>query len=254
MSRAGNLLAITVAVASTLLAVLFAAGALGPPGFRSPPSPPPIAPGELGMLPASPADTVQPAVSATPAAPTSSLPTAAAAAPVHPAAPAAIEGARIAVKRLGIDLPLAWGDVGRDVPRGDYAGGTPEKVALVFPGSALPGHGGNTYIYAHARAGMFLSLWGARLGDEIVIAWSAGPTLSYAVTQVVGRVAVTDTRWLDPAGPERLTLQTSTGPAPTDPRFVVIATPASGGLHSVRLEFAAARERGGIVPSRTKGA
>lgn len=137
-----------------------------------------------------------------------------------------IEGARIVITRLGIDLPLAWGDVARDVPRTGYAGATPERVALVFPGSALPETGGNTYIYSHARTGMFLSLWEVRAGDVVLLRWPDAE-LRYVVQQVVPRVLPTDTSWLDPRGPERLTLQTSTGPYPSDPRFVAVAVPVS---------------------------
>lgn len=133
-----------------------------------------------------------------------------------------IDGARIEIPRLGIALPLAWGDMVRDVPRTGYAGGTPEGVALLFPGSSLPGAGGNTYIYSHARTGMFLALWNVRPGDLVVIRWSDAE-LRYAVDRVVPRVDPADTTWLEPSGPERLTLQTSTGPRASDPRFVAVA-------------------------------
>jgi sortase (surface protein transpeptidase) len=142
------------------------------------------------------------------------------------AKPIAIAGSRIAVPRLGIDLPLELGEIARDVPREGYAGATPENVAFVFPSSRLPGEGGNTYIYAHARVGMFLSLWGAKLGDEVVIYRpDDGGRRSYRVTLIAPRVNPTDAHWLDPNGEERLTLQTSTGPNPTDPRFIVVAYP-----------------------------
>ncbi len=139
--------------------------------------------------------------------------------------PAAIRAdLRLQLPRLGIDLPLVIGDVTRDTPGPAYPGGTPERVALIYPTSALPGSGGNTYVYAHARRGMFLSLWGAQLGDTLRIrSESAGSVLTYTVTRVVPRVPPTDTSWLDQGGPERVTLQTSTGALPTDPRFVVVA-------------------------------
>lgn len=139
----------------------------------------------------------------------------------------AIEGARILVPRLGIDLALAWGELERDVPRDGFEGATPERLALVFPGSALPEAGGNTYIYAHARTGMFLSLWGARQGDLVVLQWPDAELL-YAVQLVLPRVDPADSSWLDPRGPERLTLQTSTGPRASDPRFVVVVAPLGG--------------------------
>lgn len=187
------------------------------------------------------AGTPQPILETTPPPPTADVtsalqsptdPDATIAPPSSPAAPEPtaaplgrpIDGARIVISRLGIDLPLAWGDIGRDVPRDDYAGATPERVALVFPGSALPGTGGNTYIYSHARTGMFLALWSVRPGDIIVLAWPDAE-MRYTVERVIPRVDPTETSWLDPAGPERLTLQTSTGPNAGDPRFVVVAMP-----------------------------
>lgn len=170
---------------------------------------------------------VTPAPTVTPAA-APSLTASAAPSPTPAPTPSGrdISGARVAIDRLGIDLPLEWGDVERDVPHEDYAGGTPERVALVFPGSALPGAGGNTYIYSHARVGMFLSLWNIRLGDIVELRWPDA-TLRYEVREIHPRVDPTDTSWLERAGPERLTLQTSTGPVPQDPRFIVIAAPVS---------------------------
>ncbi len=138
--------------------------------------------------------------------------------------PRDIADARVIVERLGIDLPLVWGDVARDVPRDGYAGATPERVALVFPGSALPGTGGNTYIYSHARTGMFLTLWQTRRGDLVVLRWP-DTSRQYLVSEIHPRIDPSDTTWLDARGPERLTLQTSTGPRASDPRFIVIATP-----------------------------
>ena len=154
--------------------------------------------------------------------------------PALPAAkPITIAGSRVAVPRLGIDLPLELGEIARDVPREGYAGATPENVAFVFPSSRLPGEGGNTYIYAHARVGMFLSLWGAKLGDEVIIYRpDDGARRSYRVALIAPRVNPTDARWLDPNGEERLTLQTSTGPNPGDPRFIVVAYPEAAPAQS----------------------
>jgi sortase (surface protein transpeptidase) len=167
---------------------------------------------DVVVLPSRIAPTAQPT-----AAPVAELPT---------SKPITIVGSRIAVPRLGIDLPLELGEIARDVPREGYAGATPENVAFVFPSSRLPGEGGNTYIYAHARVGMFLSLWGAKLGDEVVIYRpDDGGRRSYRVALIAPRVNPTDAHWLDPNGEERLTLQTSTGPNPTDPRFIVVAYP-----------------------------
>ena len=142
------------------------------------------------------------------------------------AQPITVAGLRVALPRLGIDLPLEIGDALRDVPRADYAGGTPENVALIFPTTRLPGQGGNTYIYAHARVGMFLALWGARVGDEVDIYRKDGTIKRvYRIGLVAPRVDPSDTHWLDADGEERLTLQTSTGPVPGNPRFIVVAYP-----------------------------
>ena len=171
------------------------------------------------VLPSPIAPTFQPT-----AEPSGALPT---------AKPITIAGSRIAVPRLGIDLPLELGEIVRDVPREGYAGATPENVAFVFPSSRLPGEGGNTYIYAHARVGMFLSLWGAKLGDEVIIYRpDDGGRRSYRVALIAPRVNPTDARWLDPNGEERLTLQTSTGPNPGDPRFIVVAYPEAAPAQS----------------------
>jgi LPXTG-site transpeptidase (sortase) family protein len=132
------------------------------------------------------------------------------------------DGYRIELPRLGIDLPIAEGDIERDV----VVQKTPENYAFHFPGTAIPGTVGNSYIYAHARRGMFLTLWNARVGDQVSITTPAGVQLKFVVTEVHPRVPPADTSWLQPSGEERLTLQTSTGPNREDPRFVVIAAPS----------------------------
>ena len=138
-----------------------------------------------------------------------------------------VTGLRVRIPRLSIDLPLEIGDPVRDVPRPGYAGGTPENIAFVYPGSKNPGEGGNTYIYAHARTGMFLNLWNAQRGDLVEITRADGAVVwTYDIMQIVRAVDPSDTHWLDASGPERLTLQTSTGPRPEDPRFIVVAYPS----------------------------
>ena len=132
-------------------------------------------------------------------------------------------GYRLQIQRLGIDLPLAEGDIARDIDLQR----TPEGAAFHLPGTSLPGLGGNTYLYAHARVGMFLSLWNARVGDEVIVSTPDLRALRYVVSEVHPRVAPDDVSWVQPTPGERLTLQTSTGPDPGDPRFVVIAVPAT---------------------------
>src|SRR6266571_2364887 len=94
------------------------------------------------------------------------------------------DGYRIAMPRLGIDLPIAEGDLQRDV----VIQRTPENFAFHFPGTAIPGTLGNSYIYAHARRGMFLSLWNARVGDNVSITTPGGVEIKFLVTEVHPRV------------------------------------------------------------------
>jgi sortase (surface protein transpeptidase) len=174
------------------------------------------------LRPASPASVLPPAVAGVTPAPSpsqtgSSVPSGPAATPT----PAIPDGYRIKIARLLIDLPIAEGDIQRDAVRQE----TPENVALHLPGTAIPGDGSNTYIYAHARSGMFLSLWSAREGDEVVIVTPSGRALRYVVSEVHPRVDPSDVSWVAHTAGERLTLQTSTGPNPADPRFVVVALP-----------------------------
>jgi LPXTG-site transpeptidase (sortase) family protein len=176
----------------------------------------------VGFRPAAPAAVLPPAVAAATTSPSPSQ-TGGAIASVPPAtrAPAISDGYRIKIARLAIDLPIVEGDVERDAVRQE----TPENVALHLPGSAIPGDGSNTYIYAHARRGMFLNLWSAREGDEVVIITPSGRELPYIVSEVHPKVDPTDVSWVARTAGERLTLQTSTGPNPGDPRFVVVAVP-----------------------------
>jgi LPXTG-site transpeptidase (sortase) family protein len=174
------------------------------------------------LRPTSPASVLPPAVAAvTPAPSPSQTGSPVASAPAITPTPAIPDGYRIKIARLLIDLPIAEGDIERDAVRGE----TPENLALHLPGSAIPGDGSNTYIYAHARRGMFLSLWNAREGDEVLIVTPDGRVLRYVVSEVHPRVDPTDISWVARTAAERLTLQTSTGPNPGDPRFVVVALP-----------------------------
>lgn len=50
-----------------------------------------------------------------------------------------------------------------------------------------------------------------------------GDDLRYVIVEVLPRVPPDDVRWLATTSDERLTLQTSTGPDPSDPRFIAVA-------------------------------
>jgi len=176
-----------------------------------------------GLRPATPASPPPPAVAAVTASPLASPTTLGpSASPTATPAPTIPPGYRIKIARLAIDLPIAEGDIERDTVQQQ----TPDNFAFHFPGTAIPGDGGNSYIYAHARRGMFLSLWSARVGDEVTIVAADGRERRYVVSEVDARVEPADVSWAQPTTTERLTLQTSTGPNPGDPRFVVIALPA----------------------------
>jgi LPXTG-site transpeptidase (sortase) family protein len=180
-----------------------------------------------GLGSGTPVAPATPLVSSTPVAVASTtIPSATASASPSPTrdprTPIAL-GYRIQIPRLGIDLPILEGDVTRDIE----AQKTPEGAAFHLPGTSIPGLGSNTYLYAHARTGMFLSLWNARLGDEVFISTPDLKGFKYVVSEVQPRVPPTDVSWVQPTTSERLTLQTSTGPNPGDPRFVVVAVPAT---------------------------
>jgi sortase (surface protein transpeptidase) len=130
-------------------------------------------------------------------------------------------GYRVQIPRLHIDLAILEGDIERDT----VAQRTPEGFAFHLPGTAIPGSDANAYIYAHARTGMFIALWDARVGDVVWISTPDGRALRYLVSEIHPRVPPDDVSWAGSSPPERLTLQTSTGPNPDDPRFIVIALP-----------------------------
>jgi LPXTG-site transpeptidase (sortase) family protein len=122
---------------------------------------------------------------------------------------------RIRIERLDIDLKIIDGD-GVDAPIG--------KVAH-YPGTAWPGDGSNIYIYGHAREGMFINLWKAKVGDVIELDLVDGTTRTYLVDEVLPKVPWDAVKYLRPTETEQLTLQTSTSYHPTSPRFIVIASP-----------------------------
>ena len=144
-------------------------------------------------------------------------PTVSAGASLEPSPRASGVATRIRIPRLGIDLPIVEGD-GIDAPL--------DKAAH-YPGTAWPGGGSNIYIYGHAREGLFIELWNARRGDEVILEAKDGATWSYEVTEVRPRTPYDAVELLEPTPTEQLTLQTSTSNTATAPRFVVIALPVT---------------------------
>ena len=143
-------------------------------------------------------------------------PTAPQVSPTASGSPHPIVANRIVISRLGIDMKIVEGD-GVDAPLG--------KVAH-YPGTAWPGGGSNIYLYAHARDGMFITLWNASIGDDIVLTLVDGSQRRYVVWQILPNVTWNDMSIVAPTTAEQLTLQTCTSYQFTAPRFVVIAVPA----------------------------
>lgn len=189
-------LVLVVVAAAVALSGGFGAGpgAASPSPAPSGPTASPTPPSATGTLP--PIPTATPLVTPTPA-------------------PQGIVATRIRIPRLGIDLRIIEGD-GVDAPL---------KKAAHYPGTGWPDQGTNIYLYAHAQTGMFLSLWDAKLGDEVFLDLKDESTRRYVVTEVLPEVAWNALEYLEPTPTERLTLQTSTSYTATAPRFIVIAMP-----------------------------
>ena len=101
----------------------------------------------------------------------------------------------------------------------------PAEFRAHYPGTAWPGSGSNIYIYAHARDGLFIKLWDAKEGDEVLLDTVDGRTATYIVDEIRPRTPWNALDMLEPTEREQLTLQTSTSYTATAPRFVVIALP-----------------------------
>lgn len=127
---------------------------------------------------------------------------------------------RVVVAALGIDLPVIR-------QRTAYP---PCNVALYSPNLRQPGRGGATYLYAHARAGMFLPLLeqsersnGANMiGMRVEVYTGDSRVFVYRISRVY-RHATTFDRVFAAKG-ETLWLQTSEGPRGTIPKLQVKAT------------------------------
>jgi hypothetical protein len=130
---------------------------------------------------------------------------------------------RIVVPRLQIDLPVI---LQQDPQYGDYP---LCDVALYDPVFGQPGEGGVTYIYGHAREGMFLPLLiasqtndGKRLLDDVVLVYTSDNFVFQYRISAVHRHA-TDLSEALATKTETLFLQTSEGPAGTIPKLQVLA-------------------------------
>jgi hypothetical protein len=139
-----------------------------------------------------------------------------------PTFPADRVATRVVIPRLGIDLPIM-------LQTGNYGVYPLCDVALYQPLFGQPGEGRATYIYAHARDGMFLPLLlasennnGERLKGMIVEVYTSDDwRFLYTISEV--RRHATSLEDALNTHTERLWLQTSEGPHGTIPKLQVVA-------------------------------
>ncbi len=137
-----------------------------------------------------------------------------------PAPPADRVATRVRVRGLDIDLAVVKGNSGYPFC----------NVAMYLPSLSQPGFGKATYLYAHARDGMFLPLLRTKARQQrgqVVDVWTSDDWLfQYRITEVRRDQSFT-TGLDDPsaASTEQLWLQTSQGPGRTFGYTQVIAEP-----------------------------
>lgn len=141
-----------------------------------------------------------------------------------PTPPANRVATRVRVKGLGIDLPVVKGNAGYPFC----------NVAMYLAALSQPGFGKATYLYAHAREGMFLPLLMTKAKGQrgqTVEVWTSDDMLfRYTISEVFRHVPYD--QGLDRpavATTEELWLQTSEGPKPPPgqppgPKTQVLAT------------------------------
>jgi hypothetical protein len=142
-----------------------------------------------------------------------------------PSAPADRVATRVRIAALGIDLPVVK-------PADDPNAYPLCNVAMYLQALGQPGEGRTTYLYAHARTGMFLPLLDASLVQNgnsllgmVVEVWTSdNQRFLYDITEVRRHVPY-DTVLTD-SGTEQLWLQTSEGRG-HQPKLQVIAEPLS---------------------------
>jgi hypothetical protein len=131
---------------------------------------------------------------------------------------------RVRFPDLGIDLPVV--EPPPDPNHYPFC-----NVAEFLPTMSVPGRPGTTFLYAHARAGMFLPILEASgvaggramVGAEVEVYTSDDRIFTYNVTTVERHATSLDPAYR--ATSEQLILQTSEGPHGTIPKTMVIAAP-----------------------------
>lgn len=179
-------------------------------------------------LPPTPAPTPTPSPSPTTSATASSSPSPAATASPSPSItpkPGPVVATRIHIPSQKIDLPVIRGP----------SGYPPCNVAMYLKELGQPGEDRASYIYAHARPGMFLPLLEASkidngrslLGKQVRVYTSDDVLHIYEIFAVKRHQ-----RRLDPVfdvKTDQLWLQTSEGPNSTYPKLMIVARPLSTG-------------------------
>jgi len=129
---------------------------------------------------------------------------------------------RVIISKLRIDLPV--------IAQPPDSGVFPLcDVALYFTALGQPGSGRATYIYAHARTGMFLPLLTSSqdhdgeklLGDVVEVDTSDNWQFLYTISEVRRHIKDLNDAFADTQG--RLWLQTSEGPSDAYPKLQVVA-------------------------------
>lgn len=167
-----------------------------------------------------PPATASPSAAATPSAlitlpPISSVPPASA----GPSADPDRVATRVRVAAMDIDLPIVEGPAG--YPYCD--------VAMYFKELKQPGQGGATYLFGHARTGMFLALLETPEKKQLGMVVEVWTSDDYRFLYEIVDVRRAQTSLDDPltADSEELWLQTSEGPRGTVGKTQVIAEPLS---------------------------
>lgn len=130
---------------------------------------------------------------------------------------------RIVVAGLHIDLPVIYGRPGYPVC----------NVAMYLSNFVNPGQTGSTYIYAHARTGMFLPMLNqskinngaAMIGMEVRVYTKDKKLHVYRIFKVKRHTTDFSLATNLKAGEHRLIMQTSEGPHGTIPKLQVAARP-----------------------------
>ncbi len=151
--------------------------------------------------------------------------------PVPPsrAARASDVPSRVAIPALGIDLPVISGDVTLPGNPPHYPLCDVAQYLTTFPYPGRPGT--TTWIYGHAREGMFLALLeasernggGELLGQTVDVFSTLSARYRYRISEVLRHATDRSTAQGVPADQGRLILQTSEGPSGTVPKLQVVA-------------------------------